>query len=510
MAKAQVPALTRRALYRLLLPLMGLIATGTTLIARPGYAAPAQIAAQPITFEDGEALFTALAWLNWIADEDPEEAKAPMTAVRQALRAQLKTLPAALRAKNRVAYERLLPGLSRYVRNGLFLSASGLYAAPPGLILHLPLAADMGIAAWSLQGISDYHLPPAGLLSEFYTAADLHTFWTQRYQPALAVVTARIVAPAQGAMADTLAFLRMPLTRPVDVHLSLLGTYGIAGQTSYIPWRGHYEIKVNPPISQNADDDAYILRTLQHELTHVVLNTAVVTLSDHLEPKLVAVAKGLGIEATTAPAEVMAQCVELLSIPEGQRDAHVYARKALLFPHFVEQLPAYYASKQSMSDFLPTLFGSYNPERERQRWQAMQLVHNDDAVSRRRGAATDAIHNDKNASTVNTVAALAALTTKDPGNMLGWYWLGVVALRDLKDSRQARQAFSHLPEKDPALAGLPAEYHAWFYYWQGVLAEREGRKGDAINAMHRVLLVTGSHDAAAVNAQKVLARLQAK
>ncbi|MBC7544838.1 MAG: hypothetical protein H7338_19105 [Candidatus Sericytochromatia bacterium] len=466
---------------------------------------PAQ-AATTIEFEQSERLFTAVAWLNWIADEDAVEAALPSFAVRQALKNQLKTLPAALRTKHRAAYDQFLPGSSLYVRNGLFLNKSNLYGEPPELSLHLPPDDYTGPAAWGLRQLSSLNVPSGDLLKEFYAAADLHTFWTRQYQPALAAVQNRLAGPGQKAMAETLSLLQKQPTFPVVIHLNLLGTYGIAGQTGYAPWRSRYDIKINPTVGETPADDARTVRVMQHELTHVVLNAAVISHTDLLMPQMETVAKGLGLPGVSPPPELMAQCIEIQAMPASMRQTTAYSRKNLLYFHFADQLPAYLASKQTMAEFLPTLFRAYDPKRELQRWQVMDVARNEGATARLRQKDVDAILNaDKPAA--ETVKQLECLIAADPTQMLARYWLGVYAFRDLKDLPRAKRAQADLAARDPALSGLPAVYRPWFFYWQGMLADGEGRKADAVSAMRRVLTLVENDAPPADKARKVLARL---
>lgn len=445
-----------------------------------GWAPPALSATPTVSFDDSERLFTVEAWLNWVGDEDPDEAKDPAFPVRKQLRQHLATLPAALKAKHRRAYLQMQAD-SLYLRNGIFLMASGLYGEAPRFDLRLPPADYAGPAAYSLRTFGHFRLPAPALLREFHAKAGLQRFFLATYRPALKAARAGWERDALQAMADTQDLLRTPISRPVAVQVNLLGTYGIAGQTTYQPWLQRYEIKFNPAAEANTSDRA--AQILRHELTHALMNDAVLAEAEG-QVKLNTVAKACGWSVGAAP-EWLAQSIEILGLPASAWESHARAYRNPLFWHVAESLGPYMQSGQSFRAYLPTLFRTYDVAKETRRWQSAR--QDEDTV--------DAIlDKEEERGSEATRDAFAELTRRQPDNMLAWYWLGVLSWRDFRQAAPAREALNHLQQADPTLAKLPPVYRPWFHYWQASIAKAEGRQADAIAAWRRVRALAPDDD----------------
>jgi hypothetical protein len=452
-----------------------------------GWASPAFAAPPTVSFDDSERLFVQMAWLNWVADEDPEEAKEPSFPVRTLLRQRLATLAPTLKARHRQAYLRMAAD-STYLRNSLFLLTTGLYGDPPHFDQHLTSAGHKGSWAADADDFRDFRLPEAALLQEFCAAADLHVFWLQSYLPALKAERTPWEAAALTAMAETQDLLHTPIDRPVVIQANLLGHYGIAGETTFAPWRNRFEIKITPESGPDSADST--VQVLRHELTHVLMNEAVLQQTEGIQ-KIKAVAAACHLRTTSVP-EMMAQSIATLSYPPGIWESLVATNRNLLFWHLTDHLQAFKASGLSFPAYLPTLFRAYDVAKEVARWQANLAARK--AQEQAEDAVDTILDKEEERGTEATLAAFADVTRQEPDNLLAWYWLGVITWRDLRQAKPAREALDHVQKADESLLKLPSVYRPWFHYWQASIAQAEGRKDDAIAAWRRVQALTAATD----------------
>lgn len=358
-------------------------------LATPGFAADAvkaEIAPLELSFETDERLFTILAWMHWVADRDEQELKEPIFAEEVLLKEHLKAQPlsAEMSAEHRKAYDNYLPGSSLYTKNGLLLLDSLRYGPAPDFAWS---AAPAKLSHAQEPGAERRYpqLPKPELLRAFYQQAHLAELW-QKLKPAHAQALEHYRPRAERLLKSAYQFLRVPLDVPVSYRMSLLGHWGILGQTSYSAWEDRYLIKLHfsPPKAaaetwQIEYAESENLRVMRHELTHALMNQAIKDHQHLLKPKLQKMGQALNYDwlkrefVEMRSPEWFADCMAYIDIEAELQENVLFYNHNPLFMHFIEQLPAYQASGKNYAEFLPELFKSFDPDKEIKRWQDITL-----------------------------------------------------------------------------------------------------------------------------------------
>lgn len=363
----------RRAPQR---PAVGLLLFALTLVIplRPALAGASprpQVAPAAIRFSADEKLFTLVAWMNWVADEDDDDATLLAFPLRQEVKNRLKTLPPALRATHRAAYDRYLDGASLYTKNGLLLGERRFYGPPPTFTLRLPTASYTGPGQAAIRLASQRDLPSGDLLRDFYRAAGIGALWKAKGRPETQRVIDHFAPDVRRMLQQTNDLLRMAPAAPVDFQVNLCGYFGVSGQTTYAPWDGRYLIQINPNPKGDSYHEMANRQVFRHEYAHALLNDAIAANAGLIDPALQRVGKALGF-SVLPPQELVAQCLEWVDgSPEEVANVFFYNRD-VLFYHFLAKLPDFRRSGLTMAAYLPTLFRSFDPDAEITRWRRIE------------------------------------------------------------------------------------------------------------------------------------------
>jgi hypothetical protein len=340
-----------------------------------------------VNFVADETLFTYIAWINYVADVEDFEKNLPkfpeQTELLQYL-ANFKKENPEFYQKSRKAYDNFLHGSDLYTKNGLLVSASQFYGPAPDFKFYPPKPGSE---------ISDFtktlasQAPSSTLIQEFYQKAGISSLW-KKFLPSYRREINKYENNARILMKDLLCFTNMKQAYPVDIKISLIGYFGISGQTRFSDWQNKFTIQINPePVVEDKQSYNSGIKVFRHEFSHSLFNSTVARVNQqtNLTKKLETIAGTLKLsEAMTSPQELLARSFEDIqntsNITWGENTFYFYQN--LIFGHLTENLPKFRETKKPFTDFIPELFASYNPEKEIERWNRKKLeLDKSDVVS---------------------------------------------------------------------------------------------------------------------------------